>query len=160
VVQKLYFPYDVDIVREQVRQGKFQYLYADKGTVVSRASSASTSSILMHKPRPSNPFLSEEDDERPIYPPSIAPTATTDKRGSNHGSEMSDVMPPPPHNPFAENERPRPSFDRVRISLDRARPSFEASSDFTSAALLARMESRNSYAFSRRPCGLANEVHE
>jgi phospholipid-translocating ATPase len=41
-------------------------------------------------------------------------------------------------------ERPRPSYDRMRASMDRVRPSFEASNDFTSAARLARVESSHS----------------
>ncbi|KAF3916030.1 hypothetical protein AA313_de0209354 [Arthrobotrys entomopaga] len=77
VVQKLYFPYDIDIIREQVRQGKFRYLYEDEGTMALPRNSMSSGVSNLHKSRPSNPFASEEDDERPIYPPSIAPTATT-----------------------------------------------------------------------------------
>ncbi|KAF3203909.1 hypothetical protein TWF191_002515 [Orbilia oligospora] len=114
---------------EQVRQGRFRYLYED------------------------------EDDERPIYPPSIAPTATTvGKRESHHGSDgaESDIFSLPTHR-FSMDERPRNSFDRIRASMDRTRASFEASNDFTSAAMLARVESRNSIAFARRRSQLATE---
>ncbi|KAF3938391.1 hypothetical protein ABW19_dt0206281 [Dactylella cylindrospora] len=159
VVQKLYFPYDIDIIREQVRQGKFRYLYADEGTMAPPRNSMSSGFSKTHKSRPSNPFASEEDDERPIYPPSIAPTATTaGKRESNHGSDgaESDIFALPAHR-FSMDDRPRNSFERIRASMDRTRPSFEASNDFTSAAMLARMESRNSIAFSKRQSGLANE---
>jgi phospholipid-translocating ATPase len=41
-------------------------------------------------------------------------------------------------------DRTRPSYDRVRASIDRVRPSYEASDDFTSAAMLSRMESSRS----------------
>jgi phospholipid-translocating ATPase len=42
-------------------------------------------------------------------------------------------------------DRCRPSYDRVRRSMDgRVRPSFEASNDFTSAARLSRIESTHS----------------
>jgi len=157
-VQKLYFPYDIDIIREQVRQGKFQHLYQDEGTVAPRNSIGSDLSNIRRNP--SNPFASEEDDERPIYPPSIAPTATTSgKRESNHGSDgtaESDIFALPGHR-FSMDERPRNSFDRVRASMDRTRPSFEASNDFTSAAMLARIESRNSFPWSKRQSGLGNE---
>ncbi|KAF3901622.1 hypothetical protein ABW21_db0205711 [Orbilia brochopaga] len=159
VVQKLYFPYDIDIIREQVRQGKFRYLYEDEGTVALPRSSESSAFSNLHKSRPSNPFASAEDDERPMYPPSIAPTATTaGKRESHHGSDgtESDIFAYPPHR-FSMDERPRHSFERIRASMDRTRASFEASNDFTSAAMLARVESRNSIAFSRRRSGLATE---
>ncbi|KAK6355385.1 hypothetical protein TWF696_004492 [Orbilia brochopaga] len=159
VVQKLYFPYDIDIIREQVRQGKFRYLYEDEGTVALPRSSESSAFSNLHKSRPSNPFASAEDDERPMYPPSIAPTATTaGKRESHHGSDgtESDIFAYPPHR-FSMEERPRHSFERIRASMDRTRASFEASNDFTSAAMLARVESRNSIAFSRRRSGLATE---
>ncbi|KAF3205500.1 hypothetical protein TWF679_009261 [Orbilia oligospora] len=59
--------------------------------------------------------------------------------------------------PFSMDERPRNSFDRIRASMDRTRASFEASNDFTSAAMLARVESRNSIAFARRRSQLATE---
>ncbi|KAJ6260842.1 Phospholipid-transporting ATPase DNF1 [Drechslerella dactyloides] len=160
VVQKLYFPYDIDIIREQVRQGKFRYLYeTEEGTVALPRSSESSAFSNLHKSRPSNPFASAEDDERPMYPPSIAPTATTaGKRESHHGSDgtESDIFAYPPHR-FSMDERPRNSFERIRASMDRTRASFEASNDFTSAAMLARVESRNSIAFSRRRSGLATE---
>ncbi|EPS36883.1 hypothetical protein H072_9477 [Dactylellina haptotyla CBS 200.50] len=159
VVQKLYFPYDIDIIREQVRQGKFRYLYEDEGTMALPRSSMSSGFSNLPKSRPSNPFASEEDDERPIYPPSIAPTATTaGKRESHHGSDgaESDIFSLPQHR-FSMDERHRSSFDRIRASMDRTRPSFEASNDFTSAAMLARVESRNSIAFSRRRSTLAME---
>ncbi|KAK6361092.1 hypothetical protein TWF730_004841 [Orbilia blumenaviensis] len=159
VVQKLYFPYDIDIIREQVRQGKFRYLYEDEGTMALPRSSVNSGFSNLPKSRPSNPFASEEDDERPIYPPSIAPTATTvGKRESHQGSDgaESDIFSLPAHR-FSVDERPRNSFDRIRASMDRTRPSFEASNDFTSAAMLARVESRNSIAFARRRSQLATE---
>ncbi|EGX45934.1 hypothetical protein AOL_s00112g123 [Orbilia oligospora ATCC 24927] len=159
VVQKLYFPYDIDIIREQVRQGRFRYLYEDEGTMALPRSSISSGFSNLPKSRPSNPFASEEDDERPIYPPSIAPTATTvGKRESHHGSDgaESDIFSLPTHR-FSMDERPRNSFDRIRASMDRTRASFEASNDFTSAAMLARVESRNSIAFARRRSQLATE---
>jgi len=141
VVQKLFFPRDIDIIREQVKQGKFAYLYQD-------------------------------DEMRPMYPPSVAPTATTaGKRGSGNGSDGTDgsgyagagTFTPrrfslERNRPSIDRVRPsldviarksydgrrRPSFDRVRSSMDRARSSFEATSDFTSAAMLSRMESSSS----------------
>ncbi|TGZ83219.1 phospholipid-translocating P-type ATPase [Ascodesmis nigricans] len=153
VVQKLFFPRDVDIIREQVRQGKFDYLYG-KGPKPIEMKITSLSSDL---PDSSPAEMYERDDElRPIYPPSVAPTATTrGKRGSGNGSDGTDGSGYPGTGAFTpkrfslERNRPsmdraRPSFDRLRSSMERTRASFEASSDFTSAALLARMESTHS----------------
>jgi len=168
VVQKLFFPRDIDIIREQVKQGKFAYLY--QGSTAAPSSTASSTSSEFVKP-PANPF--EQDDEmRPMYPPSVAPTATTaGKRGSGNGSDGTDgsgyagagTFTPrrfslERNRPSIDRVRPsldviarksydgrrRPSFDRVRSSMDRARSSFEATSDFTSAAMLSRMESSSS----------------
>jgi phospholipid-translocating ATPase len=105
---------------------------------------------------------------RPIYPPSVAPTATTNHTRTQTGSDNSDytfrsadrhssIAQAPtgiehtldetldrPMMPAATREvshRSRPSFDRARMSMDRIRPSFEASHDFTSANRLMRLES-------------------
>lgn len=164
VIQKLYFPRDVDIVREQVRLGEFKHLYnKSEDTPLSQAPSTSSSDII--KPSPQRIYV-QDDDRRPIYPPSVAPTATTTgKRASGNGSNGSDgsgytgAGTFTPHRYSMDTPRPRPSMDRTRPSMDRvrmsldvhrpARASFEITSDFTSAAMLARMESSNSVP--RRP---------
>jgi len=152
IVQKLFFPRDIDIIREQVRDGKFEYLY-NKPTKPTSVASSTSSEIV--KPPAHTAHTFEQDDElRPIYPPSVAPTATTGKRGSGNGSNGSDGSGFPggegaftPRRFSLERHRPsmdraRPSFDRLRSSMDgRPRASFEATNDFTSAAMLARMES-------------------
>jgi phospholipid-translocating ATPase len=51
---------------------------------------------------------------------------------------------PPLANRMSSDCRVRPSFDRARMSMDRVRPSFEQSNEFTSAAMLTRMESAHS----------------
>jgi len=133
-VQKVYFPYDVDIIREQVRQGKFKYLDDDDGSENAKSQSPSEASSDIAKP--------------------IARTTTTHNARSQNGSDGTDytrhdasVEPPmEAPNPSRQSfDRPRPSFDRMRASMDRIRPSFEASHDFTSAALLTRMESSHSF---------------
>lgn len=151
IVQKLFFPRDVDIIREQVRQGKFDYLYNPSAGASSVASSTSSDSV-----KPSKPRFDQDDELRPIYPPSVAPTATTSgKRGSGNGSDGTDGSVFQAGGTFTprrfslERHRPsmdraRPSFDRLRTSMDRTRASFEATNDFTSAAMLARMESCHS----------------
>jgi phospholipid-translocating ATPase len=107
------------------------------------------------------------EDMRPIYPPSVAPTATTNHTRTQTGSDGSNytyhsadrqgsIAQPPaaiadtldkPVMPVASREishKSRPSFDRARMSMDRIRPSFEASHDFTSANRLMRLESSQS----------------
>jgi phospholipid-translocating ATPase len=126
-VQKIYFPYDVDIVREQVRQGKFAYLDVGDSPEDSMSKESTTSS----------------DIAKPIQ------TVTTHNARSQMGSDGTDFtrhrtsIEQPPIRPSMD--RPRPSFDRMRASMDRIRPSFEQSNDFTSAALLTRMESSHSF---------------
>jgi phospholipid-translocating ATPase len=128
VIQKVYFPRDIDVIREQVRQGKFAHL--DHGN-----RQGTTSSV--------------DEDQRPIYPPSAAPTATTHNRRSQNGSDgtaftqyRSSLDPPLPRPSI---DRARPSFESIHGSMDRMRPSYEQSNDFTSAAMLTRIES--SYSF-------------
>jgi phospholipid-translocating ATPase len=146
-MQKVYFPYDVDIIREQVRQGKFKHLEGASDSIL-KSNSSSTASSDMAKP--SKHFRDPNDDRRPIYPPSVAPTATTHNPRSATGSDGTDFtrhresLEPVPRQSF---ERSRPSFDRMRASMDRIRPSYEATNDFTSAALLTRLESSNSAAY-------------
>jgi phospholipid-translocating ATPase len=168
VVQKLFFPRDIDIIREQVREGKFRHLYENGDQPNNTSTSSSTSSDLM-KP-PMQPYA-QDDDRRPIYPPSVAPTATTaGKRGSGNGSDGTDgsgymgTGTFTPHRYSMDKVRPsmdraRPSFDRVRASMDRPRPSFEATCEFTSAAMLARMESRHSIQFAKRSSLYADDAN-
>lgn len=205
--QKIFMPRDVDIIREQLRQGKFDYLKNVDPTDSSGVTppvqkmSDSTSGSDISKPSnlrklSTNPI---NDDERPIYPPSIAATATTRNPRSHNGSDGTDYtghrssiersfpavaqvtsgdydngygnghghgqnnpsyMVSPPEGPEYEGEvhrpsfddRPRPSFDRMRQSMEfeRTRPSFEQSRDFTSAAYLGRVESSQSGTQSKR----------
>ncbi|OJJ43140.1 hypothetical protein ASPZODRAFT_74987 [Penicilliopsis zonata CBS 506.65] len=164
-VQKVYFPRDVDIIRELVSLGHFKHLdrfeaYVPPNAGVTGVTGANnrgvnglsgdsaTSSSDMGKPieqppiKRDHPALSEE--ERPIYPPSVAPTANTHNQRSQNGSNGTNYT-----SSFDMNRHPRPqsiefaraSYDRPRPSMDRARQSFEASNDFTSAAMLSRIES-------------------
>ncbi|KAI9755336.1 MAG: magnesium ion transporter [Chaenotheca gracillima] len=162
VFQKIYMPRDIDIIREQIRLGKFDYLDDEVGADgKSPMEGSSTTSSDIIKPIPNstrNPHSNTNnnnnallaEDERPIYPPSVAPTATTHNPRSQNGSDGTDYTG---HRQSLETpmrrssfDRPmRPSFDRMRSSMDKTRPSFEASRDFTSAALLTRLESSHSY---------------
>lgn len=165
--QKMYMPYDIDIVREQVRQGQFDYLKNVDPTAVSTppaaklAESTSSSEISNGKPkddkghrRYSPQRQTFEDDQRPIYPPSITATATTHNPRSNNGSDGTDYtghgssldrqFPTVPSNnantptitrqdggdPFGFDQpqvgpHTRPSVDRPRPSFDRLRSSMD-----------------------------------
>ena len=152
--QKVFMPRDVDIIREQVSQGKFKFLdrfeaYVPPGKAPSAASSDVSAPM---KSTTKTPDIMA-DDERPIYPPSIAATGTTHNPRSQNGSDGTNYTG---HRTSLERptrpsfDRPRPSFERMRDSMDRIRPSYEASKDFTSAALLTRVESSHSDVPSQR----------
>ena len=144
--QKIYMPRDVDIIREQVIMGKFKYLDNYEAYVPPAAGAmamSTTSSDLIKPvdksaPRP----IDVPEDERPIYPPSVAPTATTRNHRSQNGSDGTDYTASLDfrHRPQQSTDRGPTSFDRARASMDQLRPSFEANNDFTSAAMLARHE--------------------
>lgn len=147
-IQKMYFPLDVDIIREQVKQGKFDYLKKTDAYLPpppEKAMSKVSSDASKYK---AANVQEGDDDARPIYPPSVAPTANTHNQRSQNGSNSTDYtfrrsIEALPHHRISI-DRPRPSYDRARMSMDRVRPSFEASNDFTSAAMLTRMESSHS----------------
>lgn len=146
--QKLYQPRDIDIIREQVRMGRYDYLDQYEAYVPpnSKVSSAAWSDVSQPSKKPSKEQTPLPDDERPIYPPSIAATGTTRNPRSQNGSDGTEYTGHRSSMDYATpvQERVRPSFDRMRSSIDRIRPSYEASNDFTSAALLTRVESSHS----------------
>ncbi|MCJ1336669.1 hypothetical protein MMC09_001947 [Bachmanniomyces sp. S44760] len=152
--QKIFMPRDIDIIREQVRQGKFKYLDVETTDSSSNLSSATSSESSKSKSRNqrTNGLTHDEDSLRPIYPPSESQTATTHNPRSQNGSDGTEYTG---HRVSLDRmlrqstDRPRPSFDRPRLSMDRVRPSYEASNDFTSAALLTRIESSQSQHKSR-----------
>ena len=179
--QKIYRPLGVDIVREQIRQGKFKYLdnISPDEPASKFAPDKSSGSSDVNGTGISKPQLAQDDETRPIYPPSVAPTTTTTthNRGSANGSDSTNCtnnrfsldrpsrpmsMTEPQSRPLSLSrplsmDRPRPSFDRARGSMDMVRASFEASNDFTSARRLMRLESSHSEGPSARtPCGPSN----
>ncbi|KAJ9603336.1 phospholipid transporting ATPase [Cladophialophora chaetospira] len=172
--QKNYMPLDIDIVREQVRQGKFDYLDEYEAYVPPKIVDVSASSS--EQPDESQTaaqgqqsharYGSMAESQRPIYPPSEAPTRDAQHPHSQQGSDGTDRTKPSfdiigshgepatpdkvrKRRPSLERvrssfERVRSSFERPRQSFDKLRPSFEGSRDFTSAAMLSRMESQYS----------------
>ncbi|KAI9809312.1 MAG: hypothetical protein M1825_002603 [Sarcosagium campestre] len=166
-LQKLFWPRDVDIIREQIRQGKFDHLI-DGETVVApkESSSAGSSDVSRASKADKQPAraVDVDDDERPIYPPSVAPTANTHNLRSQNGSDGTEYTG---HRESYEGrpirpsfDRPRPSYDRMRPSMDKTRPSFEASRDFTSAALLTRVESSQCHTRSMRSTDITSSLRE
>lgn len=152
-VQKVYFPYDVDIIREQVRQGKFDYLDEEPSSSSYQPKAVDSSTASSDLAELNKQPVYFDDDRRPLKAPSVAPTTTTHNPRGQNGSDGTDYtrhrisLEPPMENPShrISVDRPRPSFDRMRASMDRVRPSFEASRDFTSAAMLTQVESSHSF---------------
>lgn len=146
--QKIFLPRDVDIIREQIRQGKFKHFNqpdADGSSAQVSSSPASSDSLKLGQ---ASRDAEIAEDQRPIYPPSVTATGTTYHPYSHTGSDGTDYPGQREsfdRRPRVSLDRPRPSFDRVRSSMDKMRPSFEASNDFTSAAMLTRMESSQCY---------------
>ena len=90
--QKMYRPRDVDIVREQIRQGKFEYLKEVEPDHINpmpeKMVTDSASSSNSPKQGPNGHPVGMSDDTRPIYPPSTAATATTHTgHGGSDGTE-------------------------------------------------------------------------
>jgi phospholipid-translocating ATPase len=159
-MQKVYFPYDVDIIREQEIMGRFAYLDSDSGkaeqpnTGNDFTSQESALSEDLRNPKRAT-YQSVDEDLRPIYPPSTTTHATTRHQHSQNGSDStqftvnrSSYEHPVQLRPSFD--RARPSYDRIRASMDRMRPSFEASNDMTSAARLSRIESTQSQTITSR----------
>jgi phospholipid-translocating ATPase len=145
-IQKVYYPYDVDIIREQMTLGHFKYLDDGDTTAKPAMPGSSQSSDASQGKRHQQYASVDEDDRRPIYPPTLHSTATHNDRSQN-GSDGTNYTR---HEPSLEItvraslDRVRPSYDRMRASMDRVRPSYEQSNDFTSAAMLSRLESTHS----------------
>jgi phospholipid-translocating ATPase len=159
-LQKVYYPRDVDIIREQVNQGQFDYLkYSDDefprrpdqapkpvGTAESptpshtaqaagvagapRRSSfrrSPTAPAAMGLLRPGSEDVEAQASGSPVE--LVASRLSADlSRLSSDGAGLAHRL----------STSSRPSFERARRSMDRMRPSFEASDHVTSAAMLTR----------------------
>lgn len=160
-LQKVFFPYDVDIVREQERLGAFAHLNPESKSVEAVSDEKSQKSKSSGNSRANhNQYASVDEDLRPIYPPSTVTRTTTQIGHSQTGSDSTNYtdnrysteVPATryslevPATTRPSMDRTRPSYDRMRQSMDRIRYSYEASSEFTSAARLSRIESSHSHA--------------
>lgn len=174
--QKIYMPLDIDVIREQVIQGKYSYLdnvdasspgdIMDKNAAMSSSSTSTEIPIKVDSKINGNAARTMSEDARPIYPPSVANTSTTRNPHSQQGSDDS-TTPQPFVNrasfdkprisldkPRPSFDRPRPSYDRCRSSMDQLRPSFEASRDMTTASYLSKVESSKNNNNPREPSRL------
>ncbi|KAI1300432.1 hypothetical protein F5Y03DRAFT_364100 [Xylaria venustula] len=179
-LQKVFWPYDVDIIREQVTSGKFDKVIngGEPQTLEDTKESLSSSSGSSRR-RHHQPQQSIDEDLRPIYPPSIAATSVAghgprSQRGSDgtnytrHDISNETPVDQPadlPDVPIRQSiDRVRPSYDRMRASMDRmdrgVRASFEASNDFTSAAMLSRFESTRSVVPEPASTGIVNRIRK
>ncbi|RDW72647.1 Phospholipid-transporting ATPase [Aspergillus mulundensis] len=145
-VQKVFFPLDVDIIREQITQGKFKYLDEFETYVPKAAGSAngSAASSDLGKPVDSGTRQNPFSDDQQIYAESVAPTVRThNPRGQNgsNGTTYASSIDTTRHAHPQAVDYVRSSAERTRHSFDRARQSFEAADGFTSANTLTRVES-------------------
>ncbi|KAI1259855.1 phospholipid-translocating P-type ATPase domain-containing protein [Xylariaceae sp. FL1019] len=161
-IHRMWWPRDVDIIREQIAMGKFDQVLKDDNVPARDDAKQSLSSSVSSKRRHHHqPGQSVDEDLRPIYPPSVAATSNypRSQRGSDgtnytkHDINTEPAVQQPvdvPDVPIRPSiDRVRPSYDRLRASMDvsrneRVRQSFEASNDYTSAAMLSRFESTQS----------------
>lgn len=123
--QKMYFPYDIDIIREQVRQGKFDYLKDVNPESVSSAKvpahgdlngSTSSSEISNAKKQerlghrrngsPNNGRPTMDEDMRPIYPPSEAGTKNPRSHNGSDGTDYTGHSGRPSVDPFGSHYPP------------------------------------------------------
>lgn len=166
-IQKQRFPYDADIIREQVSLGGYQAVSQDESGAaategVQGASSSSSETSAPARKAKHAQYASVDEDRRPIYPPSVATHNTRTQNGSDgtnytmhdrdrmsmdmsrREDELTQAATADSAPVRPSIDRARPSYDRIRMSMDRVRPSLEASNDFTSAARLSRIESSHS----------------
>lgn len=137
-IQKVFFPYDVDIVREWVTMGKYKYLDEHETYVPPPAApgSGNTSATSSDLGKPIEPSMKRDpfsDDHQAMYPPSVTRTTRThnprSQNGSN-GTNYTDSLDTTqhPHTQPADFVR---NPQQTRHSFDRDLPSYEATNDFS-----------------------------
>ncbi|KAL2871567.1 uncharacterized protein BJX67DRAFT_342623 [Aspergillus lucknowensis] len=144
--QKVFFPLDVDIIREQVIQGKFKYLDQHETFVPKTGGSANDSAASSDLGKPINPGTRQNpfSDDQQIYAESVAPTVRThNQRGQNgsngttYASSLDTTQYPHPQ----AVDYVRSSAERTRHSFDKGRRSFDTADGLPSTNNLARVES-------------------
>lgn len=135
-IQKVFFPYDVDIVREWVTQGKFKHLkdeFDDLTYVAPPApGSGEDSATSSDLGKPIEPSMKQDpfsDDHQAMYPPSVTRTTHThnprSQNGSN-GTNYTDSLDTTQHPHIQPVDFVGNSADQTRHSFDRDLPSYEA----------------------------------
>lgn len=140
-MQKVYFPYDVDIIREQQTMGLFKK-EEDAAAALLAAENAKAAGEDPELKGTDTVSSDSSARRRPIYPPSVAThnRAQNGSDGTNYTGhmrdrhshdlsrevtqELSNDMMSPQHTLSRPSiDRPRPSYDRMRMSMDAMRPS-------------------------------------
>ena len=153
--QKMFMPRLVDLVRDEVRQGKYDYLDNQDAEEMlnpppkqAMSDSSMNSSLQNSKsPESAKPGVDRPVSggiDRPLSGDPFRSTQGSDEytTGDHRGAE--NRISNPFTLPRSSEERPRPSYDRLRQSTGeygKMRPSFEESRDFTSANHLMRIVS-------------------
>ncbi|PYH97716.1 phospholipid-translocating P-type ATPase domain-containing protein [Aspergillus ellipticus CBS 707.79] len=150
--QKVFFPLDVDIIREQVSRGDFKYLEQYEGSVPPKAAAKAASRAFSDESSTSSDFVKpiqptvKHDpfsDEEQIYTPSFAPTIHTHRPRSKNGSygttyasslDTTRLPHPQPVDYVQSNEQ-------TRHSLERMQPNFAVAHEFSSSDVLTRESS-------------------
>lgn len=152
-VQKVFFPYDVDIIREQYTQGKFKHLEnfqefpPEPGATSGLSDESATSSDVG---KPIQPAMKQDpmaaDENRPFYPSSMAPTTNTHNLRSQNGSNGTNYSFDTTQYPHLQAvDYVRHSADRTRHSFDRDQPTtFGTNHGFPPSNMLSRVETSNS----------------
>ncbi|KAI9933804.1 hypothetical protein MW887_004876 [Aspergillus wentii] len=140
--QKVFFPRDVDIIREQVTLGRFKHLeksdeLAPPKAAASSGGSSDDSAASSDLGKPIEPGMKQDpfsDDQRAFYPPSVAPTTLTHNPRSQNGSNGTNYTDSLDHTqlPHLQSvDYVRNSAERTRHSFDRVRPSFDVGNDLS-----------------------------
>jgi phospholipid-translocating ATPase len=141
VIQKFYYPHDSDIIREQVRLHMFddppvagEQSHADSSVLsprrlkgflssISSGSGKSGKSGKLGKSRSPSPakFMQQyvNDDERPIYPPSVTLSQTGRRRSQSDADDSSETATQSPIQSRGHNRR---STDHTERWLSHASP--------------------------------------
>ncbi|PLN81677.1 phospholipid-translocating P-type ATPase [Aspergillus taichungensis] len=126
--QKVFFPLDVDIVREQITQGKFKYLDQYDAYVPPKTGNAPSggysddSAASSDLGKPIQPSMKQDpfSDDQQIYPPSVAratfghnPRSQNGSSGTNYASSLDTTQHAHPQVvDYARHDQTRHSFDR------------------------------------------------
>ncbi|KAA8643472.1 hypothetical protein EYZ11_001424 [Aspergillus tanneri] len=121
-IQKVFFPGDVDIVREQITLGHFKYLDQYEAFVPPKSKAPSggfsdESAASSDLGKPIQPSMKQDpfSDDQQIYAPSVAPTSHTHNPRSQNGSNGTNYYA----SSLDTTQHPHPqTVDYIRTSAD------------------------------------------